>query len=686
MLNKLKNYGPYAGFTTSGIMTINTTELNIGNWNYHFQSILNVFRDGLGEKNTVLDNGFITVIFNHAASIQLTPYDYIINLIMWRPILYIGRIQPKHIVFEENMTRGVIRDYINKYIIDTQRSILSNTKINNLIDDTLAAIKFIDEFSMWIANTIDLESDVALMRKHPEVRDILNSTMANIPIGEVNSKSMELTNRLIGYITAEDSDHCMKDYLLAREGIKPKQYKEYAVNIGPKPDGRQGIFPAIIDGSFINGGLRTISDYFIESSAGRIAQILSKNNVGDSGHFARLLGINNSDTILHKDPNYICNTRNYETVIIRNITMLNKFKHRYYKLSENGVERKIVPEDDKDLIGRVIYLRSPITCASKSRGEGICYRCYGDLAYTNRDINAGKIAAEELSSILTQILLSAKHLLEAAVEEIKWPSKFRDVFDIDINVISIIEDLEEKYDIVINHDAITAENEEDDFDFNEYLIDFKIQDKRGKLYDIATSDGSKLYITKEFNEIIRTHIVINEDTIIIPTTELADLSLFVVKITNNELSKTLVKLQNIIDLAREIVQYDRNTILQAFIDTVIDGDLTLDAIHCEIIISNQIRSGDDILEFPNWELPGLDNLNPKDKDYQILTLKQSLAKHPSLVVTLSFQDVSRQLYNPLSFIKHKTSLMDVFFQVSPQVNIAEANKMEEELNAKNNNR
>jgi hypothetical protein len=124
MLNKLKNYGPYAGFTTSGIMAINTTELNIGNWNYHFQSILNVFRDGLGEKNTVLDNGFITVIFNPAASIQLTPYDYIINLIMWRPILYIGRIQPKHIVFEENMTRGVIRDYINKYIIDTQRSIL----------------------------------------------------------------------------------------------------------------------------------------------------------------------------------------------------------------------------------------------------------------------------------------------------------------------------------------------------------------------------------------------------------------------------------------------------------------------------------------------------------------------------------------------------------------------------------
>ena len=42
---------------------------------------------------------------------------------------------------------------------------------------------------------------------------------------------------------------------------------------------------------------------------------------------------------------------------------------------------------ENELVGKTIFLRSPITCASASRGDGVCYRCYGDIAYTNADIN-----------------------------------------------------------------------------------------------------------------------------------------------------------------------------------------------------------------------------------------------------------------------------------------------------------
>ena len=81
-----------------------------------------------------------------------------------------------------------------------------------------------------------------------------------------------------------------------------------------------------------------------------------------------------------------------------------------------------------------------MTCASAAKGHGICYKCYGDLAYINNDINVGQIAAEGLSSIYTQILLSAKHLLESLVVKMEWSEGFYDYFQITFNSIALRED------------------------------------------------------------------------------------------------------------------------------------------------------------------------------------------------------------------------------------------------------
>ena len=99
----------------------------------------------------------------------------------------------------------------------------------------------------------------------------------------------------------------------------------------------------------------------------------------------------------------------------------------------------------------------------------------------------------------------------------------------------------------------------------------------------------------------------------------------------------------------------KNTILQTFIETVIEGNLDISAIHCEVILSNQIRDSNDILLEPDW--------SGYDPDYTILTLKKSLSSNPSVVVSLSFQELSRMLYNPLTYRKSKTSFMDLFMML-----------------------
>src|SRR5699024_9375945 len=120
-------------------------------------------------------------------------------------------------------------------------------------------------------------------------------------------------------------------------------------------------------------------------------------------------------------------------------------KGRWYRFKENGIEYQMSLEplkDNVDLIGKTLLFRSPETCASRARGHGICYRCYGALAHTNYDINIGKIAAELLSAMLTQRLLSAKHLLETNIKKLRWSDEFFSFFEVDYSNIRLKEDIE----------------------------------------------------------------------------------------------------------------------------------------------------------------------------------------------------------------------------------------------------
>ena len=74
------------------------------------------------------------------------------------------------------------------------------------------------------------------------------------------------------------------------------------MNIGSKPNGMGGVHPSIIDGSYVGGALNSILAQFIDSSASRVAQIQTKGNTGESGKFARVLGLNNIDSDIMQDP------------------------------------------------------------------------------------------------------------------------------------------------------------------------------------------------------------------------------------------------------------------------------------------------------------------------------------------------------------------------------------------------
>ena len=652
---------PYEDLCNTGHQTIYTKDLNQDNINNHFNSIINILKDGI--ETPEVQSMMLHIVFENDTDLDLSIFDYTINLMFWQFCTIVNHpIWDVHVVFPEDITKKYIKEYIDNIFVDKYRKKLPFIELNQTIDAVIGKFRDLRQFQMYLANTLNLEDTIDLMNQYPEFNETVHFDTTGIPLEDIKEAGMAATNKQIRYI--KNSNHCLRDSFRTGEAISPKQYKEVAVNIGSKPDGQGSVFPHPIKHSFMNGGLQSAEEICIESSVGRVAQILQKTNVGESGAFARQLELNNQDTFLNPDPNYVCDTHNFEEITIENETMLNMYDLRYYRTNPNGIDKKLNAKKDKNLIGQRLFFRSPMTCASAARGHGICYKCYGDLAYAEQEINIGQIAAEGLSSIYTQILLSAKHLLESLVIKMEWTKQFYDLFTITFNTIALKENGTYRgYKLIIDDD-IKSEEEIDDIEYNYYINSFIVRTPDGEDIKIKTTEADNIYIEPDFYQYIMSVQPEDDNSdesyyVELNMVDLMDFPvLFVVQVRNNELSATMDKIKKLIDNKSIIESYDRNSILKEFITTNIQGNIKLNAVHFEVLLMNQIRAADDDLDVPDWTIP--------NAPYKILTLSKSLSENRSITVRLQSNKVSKALSNPQNRFISKPSMTDIYFMEQPQ--------------------
>ena len=651
----LNTHGPYKELVETGFQTIKSEDLNKNNIDDHFNAIIAILQDGI--ETEFVQNMFIKVIFVDGIDLDLSIFDYVFNLMFWHLIVDVDKkVESIHLFFYEDISKRNIKEYMDNVYVREMRTKIPFMKLNNVADAAVSNFRAFSQFQMYLANTVNLEDTIDLMNKNEDFNYTIHLDVANIPLADVKSIGMDATYKQIEYI--KNSKHCLRDSFRTGEAISPKQYKEVNTNIGTKPDGQGGVFPTVINHSFINGGLKTPEEICIESSVGRVAQILQKGNVGESGAFARRLGLNNQDTKIHYDPNYRCDTKNFEVVTIKNGTMLDMYDMRYYRVHPKGIDIRLDAVKDKHLIGKTLYFRSPMTCASAARGHGICYKCYGDLAYINRDINCGQIAAELLSSIYTQILLSAKHLLESKVIAMQWSEGFEDWFEINFNTIALYQDKEYRGIKLIIPTEIQNDDEFDDVIYSDYITSFKIKFPDNNELNIYTSQADPIYIHPDLMQILSS-CQETEEGIVVDASRLTELPImFMVNFRNNELSRTMQQIKNIIDNKGSIKNYDRNTVLEAFIDTNIEGGIKLNAVHFEVLLMNQIRNIDDILLMPDW--------SKEEEQCQLITLGDALSNNLSISIRLQNSKVDRTLINPANRRITRASNMDVYFMEKPQ--------------------
>lgn len=673
----MENYYVYTDIIEKGKLELDIKDITIENYYDHFNAVTNILRDGI-ELEEIQNSKVYVKMKGEVIPFTLT--EYWINLMFWTIPIYAGIGVSREYLFDTSaITKGSIKQYFDK-IIKKIEGRVDFISLNNLIDEAIYKLKYVNDFGMYLANTLNFKDTIDLMRKYPEFYDSMHSDLSNVSIEDVIKVGMDYTETQIKYITAEDSDHCLKDSFIAREGVNKKQYKEVASSIGTKPDGRGSVYPHVIQNSFMNGGVNDPESLFIDSSVGRIAQILQKMNVGISGSFARLLETNNIDTFFNMNPDYACSTRNFIKILIKDNTWLKLYDKRYYKLKENGPDYLLDYETDKHLIGQELYFRSPITCESYANGTGICRKCYGELYTVNRDINPGKIAAALLSAIYTQMLLSAKHLLESAAMEIKWCDAMGSIFDVELTVVSFKADLDiKKYSIIIDPAGVDSDDDSEDdetvdlIDSTDFVNKFEVLCPDGQTVEIYTQDEDNIYFTEDFNAILSSKKAKETDDgrILIPGAALEGVPIFYVKIQNKELQRTLERSKQIINKSDVTESFTKDQIVSEFISANLDGNINLQAVHMETIIANQVRTDEkDSTEMPDWRIPNV--------GYKVISLNSALSNSPSITVTLEYQKIASTLVNPLSTKKRKASVFDLFFMEKPQDYIVNQNLISNE--------
>lgn len=591
----------------------------------------------------------------------------LVNLVLWKPFIYFSKPLTKEFIFDTStVNANTISVYLDN-IIDKFLNENNHIELNECLSDIIDELGWFSlDFNPIIGNTVNLKDKIDLAKRNPKYKELIHRKFnSKMTTDEIEKQMAADTQELLGILGSEDNH--FKDFVNSKEGLNKDQLTQFEINIGPKPDLKGNVFPKIINTNFLVDGLTSASDYFIDASGGRKAAIINFGQVKKAGYTMRKLSLLCMNTLLDYN-NEDCGTVNFMKVTIDSEKTLRRMNGRYFR---DGLGKDIVitGKTDTHLIGKTLDLRSPVTCSSKK----ICKKCYGNMARINNDIHVGILGIEILTSQLTQMLLSAKHLLKTNSEVINWSDDFVEFFTLDANAVMLNPSLDNqnRYSIVIEDNDIKenegmfddgmGDNEEgdnvsDEIDFNKSIQHFKISFKESGTNKLVKIDSDKeLYLSPYLEEIIKKDAVKDDDgRYILPFRNIDENEpLFFIEVENNELAKHLKDILDLIDNKEHLHVADKEEMMQKFIELLNESGIFLDSVHAENVVRELIRTREDITKRPNFDKP-----NPT---YTMLRVSDAIMNSESIIISLSFEKIKKQMYEPETYKKTAPSFLDKLF-------------------------
>lgn len=269
-------------------------------------------------------------------------------------------------------------------------------------------------------------NDIALKYPSNVVMDVLDniknlgfthSTLSGYTIGipdlysqELQEISEELTGDIKHDIQLMSSERVQNilnnmpfaDYIKSGARGSWEQAKQLVLARGYVSDSKGRIRPNLIRHNLVEG--LTEKEFFDSCWGSRKGLLDTALSTGVSGYLTRQLIYSCISIELNEELDD-CGTEDGLELQIKDLKMAKTLLWRTY-YDENNHLHKITTNNCRDIVGKTIKVRSPITCKSNK----ICKRCYGDLYRILHSNQVGVMSAQAIGEITLQLVLRTFHL------------------------------------------------------------------------------------------------------------------------------------------------------------------------------------------------------------------------------------------------------------------------------------
>lgn len=559
------------------------------------------------------------------------------------------------------LTPAMWEERINQYI----RQVRGNVNMRRLNECISLAKYVMIMFCFKAGDRIGLSIDnvefIKVMNRSQEAKESITCTFdipKNINPTDLESLTMGRTKSLLNII-GEQTDLAISVY--AKNGLfNPAQFREYAVHMTHKPHLDGTTIPYTYPTNIIMG-IKDTRAAMVDAYGARKAEI-TKLNVSDAGTLERALMMLMSPVReVDVDPEHDCTSQHFRKRYISSVADLDKVEGRVICLNpEAPVEKQdywIIDTTDIDLVGKTVFMKTPITCTHPRRKEGvICSACYGKLmASLNDDIHIGRVAAADSADEIEQKLLSAKHALMTDTNRVEFGDVFYQFFQLGNGQIMLSQELVDASATLRDSDVdhlylefypnsmkkcLDGESRRYDRQFPEIVI---YDDRDDSHINIAEENGAPLYLSPEFNNsnfLSKLHYWNGKDPIRVPFAELVDTGevqtavLFEFTYKNNELASPLLKLESIMfncETIQEFTSFDE--CLDTLMPLFVKGGIHVPDYQTELLVSQLITDSDG--SRVDW--------TEEHPDYMFNSISKSIQRFDAALTSILYRESGAQI-------------------------------------------
>ena len=592
------------------------------------------------------------------SEIVMTIPQLLLHLIFWRAnVIFQIKITEDHIYRDlSNPSSKTFSNIIEKI---TQMLVESEEAVTPQICECIASIKenlsvLAQNYSSIQCNTISLYDIIQFKNRNKDFNRLINTRLSkDKTIKETEMIMSECQKQLMDTINA-DKMNCLYPY--SKSGrVKSAQLTQLLCCVGTRPDIDKTILPWPVERGYIHG-LQNAAEYFSETITARDAMMTKNDSLPRSGLLSREITRLTSNIYINYNIED-CGNDYYLNYLVENEDYLRMVKGKFYFDEDSGKEKEITMKD-KHLIGKVIKLRTLITCRCK---DGVCKKCVGTVNIRLRGTRLGTLPSIKSINPLSQKALSAKHFL--GTKSIAITNEALDKYcysdGMDFFIKSEFINKKQLY-IVVNSDDIedliysSVDIEDDSIDTTVPLEYVAIRDNG--VDHVIENEGMRISLS---DAIIQNKNIFIEDKdsdyVLIPISKIdCDQPVFSAILDTEEISKYLNSLLSTIDRL-SISKYETFDQLMDDMNHIIyTSGFVNNIIHSECIIRSMIRDA-----YDDRKLPDFSN---HDVKYKLLKVSSAIEKK-DMYTALSYQGL-RRLFKTLSIRqRYGTSLYDPFFRI-----------------------